>query len=113
MNVEHYVSGQRTHSSGNRSIAVTSPMDGTILGTLHPADRERAGHIVDSAVKAFESWSQVPVKDRVQPLYKFKQLVESNLSELAIVAGIEGGGGSHPPHRGRRETGIDRHNESG
>jgi malonate-semialdehyde dehydrogenase (acetylating)/methylmalonate-semialdehyde dehydrogenase len=55
------------------------------------ADAAVVDQAVQSAQKAFQSWSLVPVKDRVQVLYKFKTLVEKNIGDLAKQVTAENG----------------------
>src|SRR4029079_13898211 len=40
-------------------------------------------HAVEAAAEAYKSWSQVPVMQRVQSLYKLKQLLEENADDIA------------------------------
>ncbi|MEE8187024.1 MAG: aldehyde dehydrogenase family protein, partial [Nitrososphaerales archaeon] len=44
-----------------------------------------------SAAAAFPKWRRTPCGERVQYLFKFKQLLEQNFSELARVITIECG----------------------
>ena len=76
MKPTHYIHGIRVES-GSRSLnPLTSPVDAHPLGTVQVADAAIVDQAVQSSQKAFSSWSLVPVKDRVQVLYKFKALVE-------------------------------------
>lgn len=89
---EHYIHGQRFADPQARALpALTSPVDGTPLGTLHPADAALVDRVVQSSQTAFAEWSTVPVKDRVQVLFRFKHLVEKNLDVLAAEVTRENG----------------------
>ena len=66
-----------------RTIDVISPLDGKTIGSIDVADAKAVDAAVQRSAAAFESWSQVPVKERVQPLFRFKQLMEANMDELA------------------------------
>jgi malonate-semialdehyde dehydrogenase (acetylating)/methylmalonate-semialdehyde dehydrogenase len=46
---------------------------------------------VAAAAEAYKSWSQVPVMQRVQPLYKLKQLLEKNAEDIAKTITLECG----------------------
>ena len=92
--VEHFFAGQRIRSDTTPSlspIAIISPLDGSPLGYLHPADSAMVATVVQSAAQTFTNWRQVPIKERVQPLYRFKQLVEQNLRSLAEEVTRENG----------------------
>ena len=91
MTVSHYVNGTRL-GAGSRSLPpLASPVDGTTLGHVQVADAAVVGQAVQSAQTSFKVWSQVPVKDRVQVLYRFKALVEKNISDLARQVTAENG----------------------
>jgi len=68
----------------------------------NPATGEQISHIayaadteVDRAVRAahaaFPAWKATPVVDRVQPLYRFKALLDKHLEELARILTRENG----------------------
>ena len=91
MKATHYLHGTRVEA-GSRSLnPLTSPVDGAPLGSVTVADAAVVDQAVQSAQKAFQSWSLVPVKDRVQVLYKFKALVEQNIGDLAKQVTAENG----------------------
>jgi len=72
-------------------IEVTSPVDGALLGKVQTADHSMVENSIHAASAAFASWSNVAVKERVQVLFRFKQLVENNLKELAGLVSAENG----------------------
>ncbi len=87
----HYLNGHRV-PGGSRSLPpLQSPVDGTPLGSVPVADAKVVNSAVQAAQKAFQSWSLVPVKDRVQVLYRFKTLAEKNIADLAKQVTAENG----------------------
>lgn len=88
--VDHYIAGQRQPGSGGGG-PLTSPVDGRPLGVVHPASTAQLAETVAAAQKAFLGWRATPVKDRVQPLFRFKQLVEENIEELSQLVTAENG----------------------
>lgn len=74
-----------------RTIEVISPIDGSKLGSVEVADAAAVDAAVGRAQVAFESWGATPVKERVQPLFRFKQLVEDNIAELSQLVSSENG----------------------
>ena len=91
MNPSHYLHGVRV-DAGPRSLPpLSSPVDGAPLGSVHVADAAIVDQAVQSSQKAFQRWGSVPVKDRVQVLYKFKTLVEANIDNLAKQVTAENG----------------------
>ena len=73
------------------TIPIISPVDGAALGQVTAASAEEVDNAVQRALRASNTWGQTPVKERVQPLYRFKQLVESNIRELHGPAAEEKG----------------------
>ena len=78
--------------AGNGDLhPVTNPSTGEMIAEVSyaaPADVDRA---VRAAHEAFLQWREVPVVDRVQPLYRFKALLEKHASELARILSTENG----------------------
>lgn len=74
-----------------RNIPVESPLDGTTVGSIEVADAAAVDAAVSRAAAAFREWSVTPVKDRVQPLFRFKQIVEENIRELSELVTAENG----------------------
>jgi len=88
--ISHWWDGRAQAGSGPRR-PVLSPLDGSPFGELADATPDELNQAVRSASDAFSIWSRVPVKERVQPLFRFKQLVETHLSELASLVSRESG----------------------
>ncbi len=89
--VGHFAGGQYNSPEDARTLPLTSPLDGFSLGSLAVADTAKVDAIVQRAHEAFQTWGRTPVKDRVQPLYRFKALVEKNLCALAEMVSRENG----------------------
>src|SRR5882724_8090642 len=91
--IPFFVSGQRRlPSTSDRPLApLYSPVDGRSMGTVHAASADSLNEVVATATKAFASWRVTPVKERVQPLFRFKQLVEKNMAEIALLVSSESG----------------------
>jgi malonate-semialdehyde dehydrogenase (acetylating)/methylmalonate-semialdehyde dehydrogenase len=88
--VKNYVGGQFTDSK-NKSLDVLSPIDGEVISTVPLSSANDLDAAVKTAKSAFESWSSMPVKERVQIFYRYKTLMEKNLKELALLVQEENG----------------------
>jgi len=87
----NFINGQFTAVSGARKIEVISPIDGAPLAEMpcsSPADLDKA---VKAARAAFPAWNRTPIKERVQVFFRYKYLLEKNLSELAALVSTENG----------------------
>ncbi len=85
------------------NLTVTSPLDGRTLANVESADADTIDAAVRRAKQAFAAWGAMPVKERVQPLFRFKHLVERNIDELSALVTSESGKTS-----GEAEAGIRR-----
>ena len=74
-----------------KTISVQSPVDGSELAPIEISDAAAVDAAVSRAQEAFVNWGITPVKDRVQPLFRFKQLVEDNIQELSEMVTAENG----------------------
>ena len=74
-----------------KTIEVISPIDGSSLGAIEETSVEGVAAVAEIAKRAFQSWGRVAVKERVQPLFRFKQLVEMNIDELSKSVSAENG----------------------
>jgi malonate-semialdehyde dehydrogenase (acetylating) / methylmalonate-semialdehyde dehydrogenase len=89
--IPHAIGGREVRETEGRRIPVTSPVDGKSLGEIVAADAALVDRAVQTARTAYEGWSAVPVKERVQPLYRFKHLVEAHIDELSRLVTTENG----------------------
>jgi len=78
-------------SSASQTRANFDPASGESTSTA-PLDSLRAADdAVQAALDAFPGWAATPVGDRVQPLFRYKQLLEANIKELADLVVREHG----------------------
>lgn len=83
--------GGKTEQSGSKKLDVFSPLDGSVISTVPLSVKSDLDTAVDSARKAFPSWSSLPIKERVQVFYRYKYLLEKNIEELTELVHIENG----------------------
>jgi malonate-semialdehyde dehydrogenase (acetylating)/methylmalonate-semialdehyde dehydrogenase len=89
--IPNHIAGQPKIPAGAPTIEVTSPLDGSVLGHIAATSRPELDEAVALAASAGAAWAAVSVKDRVQVLFKFKQLVEQNIGELSRLVSSENG----------------------
>jgi malonate-semialdehyde dehydrogenase (acetylating)/methylmalonate-semialdehyde dehydrogenase len=88
--LSNYVEGKLT-ASGNGKLEVFSPLDGSVISTVPLSTKSDLDKAVEAAKKAFPSWSNTPIKERVQVFYKYKYLLEQKIEELTELVHIENG----------------------
>ncbi|MEM4452637.1 MAG: CoA-acylating methylmalonate-semialdehyde dehydrogenase [Thermosphaera sp.] len=84
-NLKLLINGKWIESSSNRRIPVYDPGLGEVIAEMPLATKEEADQAVESAYEAFKTWSSLPVPERLQYLFKVKQLLEEHKEELARV----------------------------
>ena len=89
--VKNYVGGKFVASKASKFIDVLSPLDGSLLSKVPVSTKEDLNEAVLVAHKAFETWSKVPIKERVQIFYRYKTLLEKNMLELSKLVQEENG----------------------
>lgn len=83
--LQNYIDGSWRASSERQTIDVLNPATQEVMGRV-PHGAGTADDVADAviaAAKAQAEWAQVPVMQRVQPLYRLKALLETHLEELA------------------------------
>jgi malonate-semialdehyde dehydrogenase (acetylating)/methylmalonate-semialdehyde dehydrogenase len=90
--IPHFIGGKaQSLAPSLPALKLHSPLDGAALGELHPASAGDVDHVVALARKAYTGWSATPIKERVQVLFRFKQLVEEDMARLAEQVSRENG----------------------
>jgi malonate-semialdehyde dehydrogenase (acetylating)/methylmalonate-semialdehyde dehydrogenase len=70
---------------------VTNPATGENLGRVPLGSKKDVDLAVQAASSAFPEWRRTPPEERIQYLFKLKQLLESRLEELAQICTQENG----------------------
>src|SRR5690348_14182175 len=89
--ISYYINGAWETAPGHRTGNVTNPATGRVLAEVPYATAEDVDRAVRKAHDAFLKWRDVPVVDRVQPLYRFKTLLEKHHAEVAATLTRENG----------------------
>jgi malonate-semialdehyde dehydrogenase (acetylating)/methylmalonate-semialdehyde dehydrogenase len=89
--LSNYINGQWRDSSAKEFADVTDPATGETLAQV-PLDGEAdMASAIESAAAAFPEWRRTPPEDRIQYLFKLKQLFEEHLEDLARFITRENG----------------------
>lgn len=79
----NFVDGSWQRSGASEYLAVENPATAEHLSDVPLSLGTEVDQAVQAAAQAFIEWRQTPVLDRVQYLFKFKQLLEENLDDIA------------------------------
>lgn len=89
--VKNFYNGEFVDSSSSDDLDVLSPLDGNLLSTVPMSTADELNKSVASAKGAFESWSKLPIKERVQVFFRYRNLLEENSDELTALISEENG----------------------
>jgi len=89
--IQNYISGSFVNPTTDNVLQVISPLDGNLLSTVPMSGKNDLDHAVESARNAFPSWSNTPIKERVQVFFRYKTLLEKNIKMLAELCSEENG----------------------
>ena len=104
--VEHFIEGKRVSPENGSRCDVLSPATNTVLAEISLSETSAADKAVSSAQAAFQGWSETPVGERCQVLFRYKELLENHFDELAQMI-VEEHGKTLPEARGDVRRGID------
>lgn len=88
--VRNYIDGQFV-AAERPSIEVLNPASGEQISTVPLSSAAEVDAAVKAASRAFEDWSQRPIKERVQVFFRYKALLERDLESLASLVSEENG----------------------
>ncbi len=86
-----YINGKWEDVPGRELHAVTNPATGRVIAQVPYAANEDVDRAARAAHEAFLKWREVPVVDRVQVLYRYKNLLEKHADEVARILSTENG----------------------
>lgn len=88
--VKNYIHGQFVDSPGEK-IDVISPLDGSLLSRVPISGKDTLDQAVQTAKDAFPGWSSTPIKERVQILFNYRNLLQKYRAELTELIHQENG----------------------
>jgi malonate-semialdehyde dehydrogenase (acetylating)/methylmalonate-semialdehyde dehydrogenase len=85
------IDGSWRPSAAERSDPVFEPASGDVIARVPFATPEEVDAAVTAAARAFPPWRAVPVVERAQVLFRYKNLLEEHSDELARLVSRENG----------------------
>src|ERR687887_1249338 len=89
--INHFVGGKEVAGSSGRFGDVFNPATGEVQSRVALASKTEVDAAVKVAAEALPKWSGTPPLIRARILFKFKQLVEENMDQLAAILTSEHG----------------------
>jgi malonate-semialdehyde dehydrogenase (acetylating) / methylmalonate-semialdehyde dehydrogenase len=89
--LQNYINGQWQNSTASEFGNVINPATGDTLAQVPLDSKADVTAAIESAAAAFPAWRRTPPEERIQYLFKLKQLLEEHLDELARLITMENG----------------------
>jgi malonate-semialdehyde dehydrogenase (acetylating) / methylmalonate-semialdehyde dehydrogenase len=87
----NYISGEWRRGASATPAEITNPATSEALASLQLAERSDVAAAVAAAAAAFPNWRRTPAQERVQYLFRFKQLLHDRAEEIARTLTMENG----------------------
>ena len=91
MPIRNYINNTWQESAAAELLDVTNPATGEVLTQVPLSPSEEVVQAATAAVSAFDEWRRTPPVQRVQYLFKLKNLLEENLDDIAQTITMECG----------------------
>jgi malonate-semialdehyde dehydrogenase (acetylating)/methylmalonate-semialdehyde dehydrogenase len=87
----HYIQGKRVEGTSGRFGDVFNPALGTLKARVPLATKDEVGTAIAAAKAAFPGWAGTTPLRRARVMFKFKELLETNMEQLASIITSEHG----------------------
>jgi len=89
--VPHFINGQWMESNAREWADVVNPATGETLAKVPLANAAEVTSAIAAAAAAYPAWRRTPPEDRIQPLFKLKQLLEDHIDDISRLITQENG----------------------
>jgi len=89
--VPNYTNGRWRQATTAEWLEVSNPATAEPLAQVPMSTAAEVAAAVDAAAAAYPEWRRTPPEDRIQPLFKLKQLLEEHIEELGRIITQENG----------------------
>jgi malonate-semialdehyde dehydrogenase (acetylating)/methylmalonate-semialdehyde dehydrogenase len=83
MEILNYINGEWRKSAGVEWLDVVNPATGQVIAQTPLGSKVDVDAVAQAASDAFPAWRRTPVQDRVQYLFKLRDLLKANHDEIA------------------------------
>ena len=91
MQVKNFVDGAFVTSLSEETIPIHNPATQEVLATMPMSTGRDVEQAVARGLIAFPAWRDMPVVDRVQPLFRLKSLLEESFEDISRTLTLECG----------------------
>ena len=91
MDILNYINGEWVRAEPAEYADVINPATGELLAKTPLCGQREVDAAAKAAAAAYPAWRQTPVQERVQPLFKLRDLLRANVDEIARTITNESG----------------------
>ena len=85
------VNNEWLESKTGKYMPVMNPSTGAQIAEAPCCTLEEVNAAVNAAAAAYPAWRNTPIPERIQLMFRFKQLLDRNLDELTMLVATEMG----------------------
>jgi malonate-semialdehyde dehydrogenase (acetylating)/methylmalonate-semialdehyde dehydrogenase len=89
--LSNYINGEWVESRSSSLLDVVNPADGCLLARVPAGSGDDVALAAEKAYQAYLSWREVPATQRIQYLFRMKQILEKNADEISEICTKESG----------------------
>ncbi len=89
--LHHYINGKKVPGDSGRAGDIYNPAIGQVTKQVPLASRSEVEQAIGAAQAAFPAWAATPAGRRAQVMFKFRDLIKSNMDRLAEAVSSEHG----------------------
>src|SRR5690348_2775665 len=89
--ISNYIGGHWQEANASEWLDVVNPATGEALAKVPLSSASEAAKVVEAAAVAYPAWRRTPPEDRIQPLFKLKNLLEAHIDDLSRIITQENG----------------------
>jgi malonate-semialdehyde dehydrogenase (acetylating)/methylmalonate-semialdehyde dehydrogenase len=89
--LQHFINGRSVHAADQRLADVFNPATGVVAARVPLASADTTREAIAAAAAALPAWANTPPLRRARVLFKFRELLERHMDELAAIITAEHG----------------------
>ena len=87
----HFIGGKQVRGESGRFGDVFNPTTGALAAKVPLASKAEVERVIANAKDAFAGWSETSPLARARVMFRFKELIERHMDELALLISNEHG----------------------
>ena len=91
LTVHNFIDGSWIESRASDFLDVINPATGEAIARTPQSTVDEVNAAIEAAAAAYPDWRRTPPEDRIQPLFKLKQLLEDHIDDFGRLISQENG----------------------